>query len=101
MINREAWEQARQEALNAPLPDTDALMTRELAELWQVTHGHAGKLARRLVSVGKAEFTRKQVRRTDGGVVWVPAYRLLKGGRDDAPKRTENARRNRRGGSRP
>ena len=77
MISRDDWLSAMNDAMHAPLPPSDALTVVELAEVFGVQREQARRRAHVLVSSGKAEHTTKQVRRANGGVITVPAFRLL------------------------
>jgi hypothetical protein len=77
MITRDDWLNALHEAVHAPLPETDALTVVELAEVFGVGREQARRRVNVLIANGRAERTRKQIRRADGGVLSVPAFRLL------------------------
>lgn len=111
MITRDDWLSAMKEAIFAPLPETDALSIKELADLFQCQRNRASQKVQILVSAGLAEETTKLVRRSNGGVVRIPAYRLLNdvksrndhvGERHDASaKRSAHVRRLRRDRHKP
>ena len=78
-IDRGAWERAWADVQAAPIPDpnADAMTTADLELLWGVARTQATRRARQLVQAGKAQAVPKLVRRADGGVIKVPAYRLV------------------------
>ena len=79
-ITRDDWLSAIREATE-PLPsadDDESVTIADFATLLGVQRCQAGKRMRMLVHAGKATLTRKSIRRVDGGVIWVPAYRLVK-----------------------
>lgn len=77
-INRDDWLSAYKAAMDAPLPPSDALTVKEFGALIGFNHSHAHKRLKLMVETGIAELTKKQVRRDDGGIISVPAYRLKK-----------------------
>lgn len=77
-INKDEWLSAVKAANEAPLPASDAITLTEFGQLMGVERSQAGKRMRGLVQAGKATPTKKQTRRADGGIIWVPAYRLVK-----------------------
>jgi len=78
MISRDEWLEALRD-VTAPLEEnSDAIMVREFAEILGVSHGQAGRKMRQLVASNRAVQVRRQLRRSDGGVIYVPAYRLIK-----------------------
>lgn len=110
MITRDDWLLAMKEAIFAPLPETDALSIKELADLFQCQRNRASQKVQILVSAGLAEETTKLVRRSNGGVVRIPAYRLLDhvkarngngGAHDASAKRSAHVRRLRRDRHKP
>lgn len=75
-INREEWLAALKDANEAPLPHSDAVTIREFAELTGYGIAHATRKMRQLVLMEKATPTTKLMRRSNGAVITVPAYRL-------------------------
>jgi hypothetical protein len=90
MITRDDWLSALEAAKTSALPDTDAFTLKELTDVFGCGRKQAELRVSMLVAANLAERTTKQIRRIDGGVVSVPAYRLL-----EVPhaKRRRNARR--------
>ena len=77
MITRDDWLQALKDATAPPPPeDLDTLTINEFAKIIGVQRAQASKRMQILVDAGKATVTRKAIRRVDGGVVYIPAYRL-------------------------
>lgn len=78
-ISRDDWLSALKEACEAPPPPSDALTVMEFGELIGVGRAQAYKRLQILVKSGRAELTKKQIRRGGelGHWVWVPAYRLI------------------------
>lgn len=78
-INRDAWLKAVEdaEAKSRELPDSDSLTVQEFAALIGMNRFAAMDRIRALVAMGKAEKTKKKIRRTDGVVITATAYRLL------------------------
>lgn len=97
-ISRDDWMAAVREAAQSPLPESDAVSIRELADLLGVDKSTADRHVKRLLHVGKAERTTKLTRTAIGTIMRVTAYRLLREVPD--AKRREHAGRVRRGRSR-
>lgn len=88
MITRDDWLNAVHEAQNAPLPESDALTVRELAEtIFHCGLSAAQRRIDQLIAVGRAEQTTKSLRMKNGGVRTAAAYRLVEpgGSRDAQP----------------
>ncbi len=79
-IKRDDWLKAIDDARTAPLPPTDAITLAEFGEMTSTSRSGAGSQMRKLIAAGAAVTTKKQVRRADGGLIWVPAYVLKKPG---------------------
>lgn len=78
-INRDEWLAAVKAANEAPLPETDTVTIVEFADLIGMERAQASKRMRGLVTTGLAQRApKKLVRRADGGIIAVPAYRLVK-----------------------
>lgn len=77
-INRDKWLKALKEATETPLPESDAVSILEFAAMIGVNRAQADRRMAQLVAAGKATQTTKLKRRTDGGVIKIPAYRLVK-----------------------
>jgi predicted transcriptional regulator len=76
MITRDDWLNALKEATVPEPADEESLTIAEFAALLGVERAQASKRMRLLVKKGKAELTRRQIRRVDGGLIYVPSYRL-------------------------
>jgi hypothetical protein len=87
-ISRDEWLSAVAELERAPLPETDAITTQEFAKMIGVSRSVAHRRLGLLVDAGKAVRATKQMRRTNGGVVSVPAYQLVK---NTTPKKAKDA----------
>lgn len=79
-ITRDDWMAAMREVNEKPLPDANdgAVTTLEFAVLVDVSRSQAYKRLIDLVNAGKAQRCFKLQRRNNGGVVKVPAFKLLK-----------------------
>lgn len=79
MITRDLWikELAAVEQLQLDAQDPRVLTTAEFMELARCQRVTATLKLRKLVEAGKAVHTKKTIRRVDGGIQTVPAYRLL------------------------
>ena len=77
MITRDDWLSAVKEAREVTIPESDALTMQELASLLGLRRTATRLQLNTLISTGRAVKTTKQVRRLDGRVVVVPAYRLV------------------------
>jgi len=95
MINRDQWLEAVREATERPLPPSDALTIKELGELLGVDRFGATRRINAVIALKRAEKTTKSIRRSDGVVVRVTAYRLIQEPADvrRAATRTRHARR--------
>lgn len=80
-ISRDDWLAALQEAREAPLPESDALTIRELADLVGVSRVQMWRRVEVMVKAGTAIPTLKLIRRNTTGTMRVPAYRLVKPGK--------------------
>lgn len=78
VINRDEWLAAVKAANEAPIPESDAISVNEFAEIVGIERSFASKRLKRMVDAGLAERTKKAARRADGGLIWIPAYRLVK-----------------------
>ena len=78
MINRDLWLKATEEVERAELPPSDALTMAEYAALIGAQRFAAKKRLDRLLAQGKVEIVTKVIRRTDGNLLRVRAFRLLK-----------------------
>lgn len=78
-ITRDEWLAALNEAAQ-PLPpeETDTMSAVELAKMFGVSRHTMNFRLERLMEMGKAERTTKRIRRTNGSVITVTAYRLIK-----------------------
>ena len=85
--NYDEWMAAMKAAIEAPIPESDALTVLEFGALVGIERSHASKRLKAMVAQGTAEYVKKQIRRADGGVIWVPAYRLSKAQSVPAPIR--------------
>ncbi len=77
-INRDEWLKALHDATHAPLPESDAITAVEFGDLIGVQRAQAYKRLVQMEKAGKATRTTKPLRRSDGSVVTVAAYRLVK-----------------------
>ena len=78
MITRDDWLSAVKEAtVEVPLPESDALTMQELADLLGCKRTAARLRLKVLIGNGRAVRTTKLVRRSDGSVTALPAYRLV------------------------
>ena len=79
-ITRDDWLKAVQdaEAKAREVPESDAMTVQEFAAFIGMTRLSAASRLATLVALGKAERTRKKIRRSDGVVISATAYRLLK-----------------------
>lgn len=75
-IDRDKWLAALKDAASTPLPASNAVTIREFAEITGFNVCHATRKMRQLVEAGKATATRKNIRRSDGAILSVPAYVL-------------------------
>ena len=82
MIDRDDWLAAVHAAQNAPLPESDAITVSEFSKLIGLERCQSAVRLKRMLEAGMVEATTKLVRRINGQVVSVPAYRLLKGTRE-------------------
>jgi hypothetical protein len=78
-INRNEWLKAvaDAEAKAREVPESDAMTVQEFAAMIGMNRIGATARLRTLVEMGKAERTRKKIRRSDGVVITANAYRLL------------------------
>ena len=78
-ITRDEWLTALNEAAQPEPPaETDLKTALELAEMSGVSRHTMNIRLARLVAQGKAERTTKPFKRTNGSVITVTAYRLIK-----------------------
>lgn len=78
MITRDDWLEAVNAAMVKPVPESDALTLLEIAAMLNLSPTQTKRRMRVLVAAGGATRTKKAIRRTDGQVVDVAAYRLNK-----------------------
>lgn len=78
MITRDDWLKALHAADEPIESDTDVLTLREFAALLGVGLSAAMRRRDKLIAAGAAAHTTKRYRRIDGGVIRIPAVRLLK-----------------------
>jgi hypothetical protein len=77
-IDRSIWLKALGEVQTAPLEDDPhVITTMEFARLLGVGRAKAEHRLKQMVTAGKAAHTEKRIRRVDGHVMCVTAYRLI------------------------
>ena len=76
MINRDEWLAAVKDAEATPLPESGALTLQEVAAIIGLKRQAAELRVKLMLQAGTATKTTKQIRRTDGHIVTVTAYRL-------------------------
>lgn len=77
-INRDDWLSALREADHADCPESDALTIAELGEILGAQRLATTNRVKRMIAAGTAVKTTKRIRRGDGAVITVTAYRLVK-----------------------
>ncbi len=77
-ITRDDWLRAVGEAAIEPDMDDPAVLTlQEFGNLIGMARSAALPRMNRLLEAGKATRTRKRIRRSDGAIMSVPAFRLV------------------------
>ncbi len=76
-ITRTDWLKALDDAKNAPLPESDAITAVEFADMIGVQRAQAYHRLMAMERIGKVQRTTKLIRRGDGSVLKVAAYRLI------------------------
>lgn len=74
----DAWRRALMEVEDQEITvkDPNVVTTAEFMALVGINRATAASKLRKLVAAGRATLTKRTMRRTDGGIQTVPAYRL-------------------------